>query len=239
MSYSPFLVWMRGLFLIVGLGIGSCETMSKKPPLLLPATLQPYFSSCDSQEGSADVELSLPSTGAVRAALDWRSGFLGSWEIEVVGSFGEPLLSAASIKKGIERHLELLGPVAGRLPKISISAQNFFEIEGYEVPISVDELPCLLGWRLPKSWLRSVRDYQIDRDRAELTIYQPGRVIVIDVKGFQQFDSAKLCSRFAKSGFSGIFSKELTVCFDHSVKNQKLGLLRGVEGYEVRWTKLM
>lgn len=204
----------------------------------MPAVLDPYFTGCFPADGAASLQI-YEGEGLIGSGdLAWTAGKDGTWEAEVVSPLGQTLLR---VKKGRSK-LTTAGSLVARLPKVAIRSDGFLEVDGHFVGIKAAEIPCILGFHLPRAWLDGLLSLKNDANSTSIDVTENQRDITLKVTGVRQGGIEKTCSRISWSSFLGLFGTDIDWCQElggaSGTRIVRKAAIKGIQDYSLRWTDL-
>jgi hypothetical protein len=228
----------RSLLAAVGaLSVNACVTAEKHVEPL-PAVLAPYFGGCSPADGAASLRIYEGDDLIGSGDLAWTAAKGGEWEAEVVSPLGQTLLHVK--RRGDQ--LGVAGSLAARLPSVAVRDDQFLEVDGHFIGIKAAEIPCLLGFHVPRPWLDGVVALDNDGARTEAELSEPQRSMTVTATGIRQGAVERICSRVSWPVLLGLRTGALDWCQDFGGAQPggvgATGQLTGFEAYSLRWTRI-
>ena len=214
-----------GFFLIFAVG---CVTPSVAPPLNPPIALLPAFQVCHPTEDFGPLQVYKSGRFLGSAEIEWSALEGGMWTVAVLDPIGQRLLSLSCCDKGILAQ----GTWSDRIPSLGLTKSGQMEIEGHATGVLATEVPCMLSGKFPQPWLADLRRVKVvDETSWDLEFVGDSRTIELRLNqgGGSSFQGS--CATFVTSRFFGLKKTRLEWCADQG------GTLRGVEGYEIKWSR--
>ncbi len=234
--------------LILGLGLSACATtQTSEVRTSLPASLLPNFSSCTDIDGA----------GTLR--LFQREGFAGSAEMEFLATadgwnmrIGDP--SGAEYLHAVFQQgrtgepapylLNVGGPVADRLPELSLEDSGMIRADGHFTGLRASEVPCFGKTTFPQTWLAMKARIDHRPDGILMTVIDSARVIFLSIpSGTDANGLNSLCAEIESSSIFSFFQPRLQWCISALRERQqgagqrggRQASLRGLRDYEINW----
>jgi hypothetical protein len=217
------------LLLTVGLAsLFGCVTPQSEPPLVPPAIILPAFQVCHPTEDFGAVQVYKNGDFLGSADLEWiaREGEL--WTVGILDPIGQRLVDLTCCENGLTAQ----GPWSDRLPSLGLTTNGQMELGGHPTGVLAAEVPCLLAGKLPQPWLSNLRRMQAkDQNRWRLSFEGDWRRIELELQNNVEGSVSGSCATFVTSHFFGLKKNKLEWCIDRG------GTLRGVDGYEIKWSR--
>ena len=231
-------VLIRGALTIFGaMAASACQTGVPRSPATVPAALAPLFTPCAPADGG--LALSAFKGGAILGNLDvaWKAVTPVEIVFEAQNALGMTMING-QVTGGAPPALSFTGPGAAKLPNITVLDDGFLAVDGDAIGFRADELACVLGFRLPRSWKRLVRTIDSDQAKTTLELGDERREITIVVKHTEKGGDA-VCSKVVWTRY-WFFHPSLTWCQTGlqaatSRPPRPEGSLAGVEDYLLKW----
>ena len=220
-----YCLWLVVLTIMV---VG-CQTMAPSPPPAIPVVVKPRFSLCNPGDGAATVQIYAHAAFQGSAEVNWVARDVDRWELEVTDPVGATIVAA----KHQGATIRLRGPLAHRIPAVTIASDNWLVVDGDPIPIKADEVPCLLQSVYPQSWLQRLTTRSDDGSTIVLGMVDGGRTMTLRLPpaGSGLASCAQIDWRHHL-----FFHDQLTWCLPHM--HGAAGSLTGAGDYSIKWIKL-
>jgi hypothetical protein len=191
--------------------------------------VKPWFSLCNPGDGAATVQIYAHSAFQGSAEVNWVARDADLWELEVTDPIGATIVAA----KNQGSSIRLRGPLANRIPSVTIGADKWLVVDGDPIPIKADEVPCLLQSIYPQSWLQRLVNRSDDGSTVILGMVDGGRTMTLRLPpvGSGLASCAKIDWRHHL-----FFHEQLTWCLPRVPG--AAGSLTGAGDYSIKWIKL-
>jgi hypothetical protein len=209
----------------------ACVTGRPSEPARVPAVLEPAFRPCVPGDGAATVQLFEDGKIVGSAEAEWVADDRGNWEVQVSNAVGSVLLSL----KRQGHQIVATGPAAPRLPALRVDDEGFLEANGHRIAIRAHEVPCFLGYAMPRSWTSKVAAVETEGDDTIVTLRDPDRSVVVTAHGLNVGKRERVCADVSWTRWL-VFRRTLTWCTDAGGK--AAAELRGIEGYTIKWVRI-
>ena len=198
------------------LASSACQTLAPPPPPVLPTAVAGLFSGCAPGDGA--VTLQLYADGALAWSLEtsWMARSADEWQVELIDPLGRTMLKVHSHGS----RLDFAGPLAARMPKVTVDAAGTLALSGHPTGIQLREVPCLLAFTYPKAWLSALAEREDGSMELEVSSTQPPGSTCTDIFWHEYF----------------ILSRKLTWCLS-GTKHRKASL-SGLSGYKLTWVQI-
>lgn len=205
-----------------------CITGAPSEPKILPAVVHPLFEPCVPNDGASAVQIF--KDGLIQATLEvqWKAKGDGDWALEVTNAAG---ITMVSLEKAGAK-LNFAGKGVQRFPKLSIDSEGFLEVDGDAVGIKASEVPCVLGFRLPRSWMSLVRDVETEGKKMSVEMADGRREIRMTVKDTDKADAS--CTRITWSNYL-LFKQKLNWCRSGASAQKRQAAMTGIENFTFKW----
>lgn len=176
----------------------------------LPARLSELFGSC-SGDGATRIHLHEGDLMSQSVVVDWLVTDEAGWLAEAMTPLGSTLFKVryeAAIKSLVAEGRPLSDWTLG------VSESGYLTVEGYEVRLRLDEIPCFLRNQFPQSWLERVVSTSISSDTMRLIVWQSDRQlkITLNLKEPQN----QHCAILQWSSFLGMVTRSMKICREES-----------------------
>jgi hypothetical protein len=211
----------------------SCQTASSiREPISIPVILQPAFRSCFPSEAEAKLEIEKDGARVFVSNVVWSIANADDVSLQVNTPLGETIFD---IKRS-GSHWTTQPPDQIR---ISEGRDGLLQVEGYDVPLKISEIGCIISGVWPASWMRWLSVSLDDGQQLQMTGQDGGRFVKIDMPYAATANgpglaSGRSCAQFKWGGFFGFFQRVVSLCRE----NSKSGLnvrLTGINDYHVIW----
>ena len=223
------LVKLAFVFILMG-----CTTLPKVGEDKIPAQMSSSFSSCSGIDGALNMEVHSAKNFLGSMDVEWVAKD-GGWRLELVDRLGSAALRLDY--KNQEKFIRQIGPLAGRIPEISVDDDLWLRVDGHKVALKIDELPCLLSFTMPYEWLLKFRNVQTFRDGYAYHFREDGRHVDVkfDLRSTGQFQA--FCSRVSWPVYWGISQRNIVVCVDK--ENERLrSRVTGINDLTLKWINI-
>lgn len=209
--------------------VGGCQTMAPSPAPAIPVVVKPWFSLCNPGDGAATVQVYAHSAFQGSAEVNWVARDADRWELEVTDPIGATIVAA----KHQGTSIRMRGPLANRIPSVTIAGDNWLVVDGDPIPIKADEVPCLLQSIYPQSWLQRLANRSDDGSTVILGMVDGGRTMTLRLPplGSGLASCAQIDWRHHL-----FFHEQLTWCLPRVPG--AAGSLTGAGDYSIKWIKL-
>jgi hypothetical protein len=216
-------------FAVLILASSACQTLPPPPKPVLPAAVAGLFSSCGPGDGA--VTLQLYADGALAGSLEtsWMARSADEWQVELIDPLGRTMLK-------VHNHgtrLDFAGPLAARMPTVSVDAAGTLALSGHPTGIQLREVPCLLAFTYPKAWLSALAEREGEGGKVRYLFRQPERSMELEVSSTQP--SGPTCTDIFWREYL-ILSRKLTWCLS-GTKRRKASLV-GLSDYKLTWVQI-
>lgn len=178
----------------------SCQSWEEPDVQKLPKSWQDKFHPCAPLDGDGHLVL-ISQEITLSGEFEWRSD--KEFLLNVYGPLGRAVLKVHTSKAG--KKITLSGPMAKRLPPVSLGATGELIVDGYEVPLALDELGCFLANRLPKSFFQSAQ--RMNAREESLSLISDDRDIYVTDLNDQR------CAQIEWGGVLGLMPSRIRACF--------------------------
>jgi len=222
---------MKTLFIItpllfIGIFFSGCVSLPKTEPAQIPRVLLGHFSSCSNLDGGVLLVLRKAGKSVVAVNIDFISESTQSWVLEGVDAFGSTLFRLEY--DALTKRFDTRGAISG-LMDLTTDENGHLVVDGFQIGISPEEIPCLLKMRWPKSWLSGLEQLLDQPGKDDWDYLNAGgdRTLFLRFdKPYRPFSSSRLEIRWAS--FAGLISHSIFA--DRG--NREL-TLSGYKDYEV------
>jgi hypothetical protein len=191
------------------------------------------FETCEPNDGA--VTLSVFKGGGILATMDvvWKAKEKGDWELEVANAAGLPMVHMTRTGGKIETESKI-----DKLPKLAVLTDGFLAVNGEHIGVKASEVPCILGFRLPRSWMSLAREVETEGRVSTIHMGDERRELVTTVKDAAQ-DANAVCTRISWSRFL-FFGAHLSWCQNPNAHGgptvkRRMASLTGVDDYVLKW----
>lgn len=215
--------------------LAGCQTGAPKEPVSIPVVLQPLFETCYPNDGAMTLQVFKADGILTSLDLAWKAEPDGDWELEVANAAGMTLANVR--RKG--QTLTTEGRAADKMPRLTILKDGFLAVDGEHLGLKASELPCVLGYRLPRSWTLLARGVDTEGRVTTLDLGDDRRDIAVTVK-----DAAKgadaVCTKISWSRYL-VFHTRLLWCQTPnsrggSAARKRQASLSGIGDHQLKWT---
>lgn len=225
----------RSLLLLIGLT--ACQTGAPTEPVSMPVVLQPLFEACEPNDGA--MTLQVFKSGGILTSLElvWKATGKGDWELELANAVGITL--AHLERRGSDLVIE--GKAAAKVPRLTVLADGFLAVDGEPIGIKASEIPCILGYRLPRSWLALARRIETEGKITTVTMGDERREMALTVKNASEAANA-ICTTISWCKWL-LFKTELVWCQNPNSQSgtsamKRRASLSGVSDYQLKWVSI-
>ena len=210
----------------IGVYLSACVSLPKSRPTQLPIVLSEQFSSCSNIDGGVLLLVRKAGASVVAMNIDWLSESTNSWALEGGDAFGSTLFRLEYDAPA--KRFDLKGLLSGLLD-LTVHENGHLVVDGFEIGIRPEEIPCLLKMRWPQGWLSGMEKVLDKRgqDDWDYLSAKDNRTLFLGFdKPYQTISSSRLEIRWAS--FAGLIS--------HSIfadKTNRELTLRGYKDYEI------
>lgn len=211
----------------------SCQTAkSIREPAAIPVILQPAFRSCFPSEAEAKLEIEKNGARVFVSAVVWSILNTDDMNLQVNTPLGETIFDV----KRAESRWNTQPP---EYIRISENRDGLLQVEGYDIPLKINEIGCILAGVWPASWMRWLHVSLDNGQQLQMTGRDGGRFIKIDMPyatpgNRTGFGRGLSCVEFKWGGFLGFFQRVVSLCRENS--NSGLNMrLTGINDYNVIW----
>ncbi len=214
---------------VVYLASSACQTLAPPPKPVLPKAVAALFSGCGPGDGA--VTLQLYADGVLAGSLEtsWMARSADDWQVELIDPLGRTMLKVHNQGS----RLDFAGPLAARMPVISVDAAGTLTLSGHPTGIQLREVPCLLAFTYPKAWLSALAEREGEGGKVRYLFRQPERSMELEISPMQPPEST--CTDIFWREYL-ILSRKLTWCLS-GTKRRKASL-SGLSGYKLTWVQI-
>jgi hypothetical protein len=196
--------------------------------------LQPLFETCQPNDGAMTLQVFKAGGIVTTLSLVWKVQESGNWELEVDNAAGITLMHMMRTGNAVSTD----GPAAARLPQVTILKDGFLAVNGEPVGLKAGELPCVLGYRLPRSWLALTASVETAGRVSTVEMRDERRRLTVTVK-----DAAKgadaVCTQISWTKYL-VFHTHLHWCQTPdsragSAVHKRQAVLSGIDDYQLKW----
>lgn len=197
----------------------------------MPAIFDPVFRPCAPADGAATLQLFEDETLQASAGAEWIAKADGTWDIQFTNALGALALSIE--RRGHAVFTE--GSIAHRLPHFAVDDNGYLNVDGSWAGILASEVPCFLGFGLPRAWAARLSAVERDGKETVVTIDDPERDIEITSRAVKDGQRDRICARVSWSRWL-VIRRHVTWCTSASGRPQ--AELRGLARYSIKWTRV-
>ncbi|MCX6117045.1 MAG: hypothetical protein NT027_05865 [Proteobacteria bacterium] len=194
----------------------------------LPIVIQPIFSECVPNDGAAQFYGNFD--GKIISSLDlvWNTPAKDHWDLQLNTPAGDSRLE-------LQRRGTSIGIQGDITPAMRINESGILNIEGYDLPIFADELPCILAGQWPHTWTKILFRPARSKKSSTLKFYgfDKFRDIHLDID-LTDIKVIKSCTKFEWGGFWGFFKKSAQVCVKKGQGQYSVDIV-AFDVYQVKW----
>ena len=212
--------------------ITSCVSVQPISNFSLPATIEPFFGSCDGSDGALDITLHYEDDFLGQTTMEWVSDNSG-WRSELYNPIGQTILAIGYYREN--KKIDSTGVLKDKLPLISLLPDNFLEVDGYFVPLKGQEIGCLLNHKWPRSWLQTLIEVEQNSESLALHFREPDRSIKLTFIEYKRFSNRKSCAELHWSALWGLVDSQFIICINKN--RQQTAEAFDIAGYKLKWGK--
>lgn len=222
---------MKAVFSIIksmalGILFSACVSLPKTKPAQVPQSLVRHFSFCSNLDGGVLMVISKAGKSIMAVNMDWLSKSDNSWVLEGGDAFGSTLFRLEY--DAIAKTFTTTGLLSGRLD-LKTHENGHLVVDGFELGLRPEEIPCLLNVQWPKKWLSNIEQVLSNGEKEswDYLLVEDSRTLLFDFdKPYEQASASRL--ELMWSGFAGLVNHRL-----FATKGDLDLTLRGYKDYEI------
>ncbi len=194
--------------LVMAVYLFGCQTLPKFDPGSLPPRLTGHFQPCYPSDGGLEVHTFLNGQRSMVFSLDWKSDKPGVLRADAVDILGRTILEIGVA----DREIQLAGRGAATIPPLSADDEGYLAVGGHRVGVRIDELACLLGFRLPRFWLDQAVSFNPGAEASELVILDHNRKVFLTFYHDYVYRTDRICAQLQWKSMWGLRTDSVTWC---------------------------
>jgi len=210
--------------------LAACEHLrEQRLPVTVPASFHPLFGECYPADGGNQLRVFRQGTLLSSGGFEWLATSGGNWRLQILDPIGRVLIELRTDATKITK----AGLLAAKVPEIEIREDGYLEVDGHFIGLKSKELPCIFGFKFPRSWMQAVYAIETGEKGTTLHVDDDDRDISIDIPAATQGPAAETCSQVSWTQFLVFFSSQLDLCFSHDPRDN--AVLSGLEAIKLKW----
>jgi hypothetical protein len=197
----------------------------------VPAVLDPLFILCVPGDGATTLQVFDSGQLLGSGEAEWLAKVPGEWDVEVSNAVGQTMLKLQRRPGGVKAE----GKLAAKVPQLGVDPKGYLVVDGHQIGLKADEIPCLLNFGLPRGWMNQTTGLSVSDRRTVVDFADPVRTMTVTATDLGVRSKEKVCTDLSWRTFLW-FHDTLTWCQAPSGKRE--ATLTGVGDYSLKWVKL-
>ncbi|SME87739.1 hypothetical protein [Pseudobacteriovorax antillogorgiicola] len=210
--------------------VSACQTTSYIEPKL-PIAVERLFSTCSQGEGNVFLSVRDQGQYLFGTEMDWVANGSQAWSLEAYNSFGQ---TVGRVHGDLQKPGLLLSLPAIDAGQVSVDENKSIYIQGHYIGIKLDEIPCLLTGRIPKSWQANITSYEETQKGAKLAFHHGNRNISLILNDLAKVRPS-FCADYQWSEYMGFVNHQFEHCF--LGKDPASSLIKYGQGVTIKWVE--